>query len=600
LTVPVSPQPEFGATITAKLFVDGKAVPTNHPLVALDVWLAVNKVSHARVTIADGSPADENFPISASSTYVPGAKLQIELGYDDDTKKIFSGLIITHGLDVSPDAAACLVIEAVDPALVLTLARRTAVFTDQTDSQVIKKLIEDQKLTAAVTATSEVHPCLVQYASSDWDLMVMRAELNGMLVTTGDGTVTVAPPDTSADASLSLVYGNSIRQAQLKLDASTQLAPAALKTLAWDPATQQLSQGGLASVDVEELGNLSSEQLAKVFAVASAPQQTAATLPPADLTGWSKAELMRMRLAKVRGQLSCAGTAVAVPTAMVALKGLGERFDGKALISAVQHQVRAGEWSTQLDIGLDPEPFAARATQISPPPAAGLLPAISQLQVGLVLKQEQDPQGEFRLLIQLPLVQAPEAKLWARLASPYATAKAGLQFWPEVGDEVLVAFMDGDPRFPVVLGCVYSKQKTPPQPLDEKNNLKSIVTRSLLRIDFDDDKKTLEISTPDKRKVRLDDEAKKILISDADGNSISLASDGIILSSNADLQLTAKGAISLDAKQGLDLKGTSKASLAAANVEISADSTLLAKGAAEAKLSSAASVVIQAALVKIN
>ena len=169
-----------------------------------------------------------------------------------------------------------------------------------------------------------------------------------------------------------------------------------------------------------------------------------------------------------------------------------------------------------------------------------------------------------------------------------------------MGDEVLVAFMDGDPRFPVVLGCVYSKQKTPPQPLDEKNNLKSIVTRSLLRIDFDDDKKTLEISTPDNRKIRLDDDAKKILISDADGNSISLASDGIILSSNANLQLTAKGAISLDAKQGLDLKGTSKASLAAANVEISADSSLLAKGAAEAKLSSAASVVIQAALVKIN
>ena len=266
----------------------------------------------------------------------------------------------------------------------------------------------------------------------------------------------------------------------------------------------------------------------------------------------------------------------------------------------MQHQVRAGDWSTHLDIGLEPEPFAARATQISPPPAAGLLPAISQLQVGLVLKQEQDPEGEFRLLIKLPLAQAPDAKLWARLASPYATAKAGFQFWPEVDDEVLVAFMDGDPRFPVVLGCVFSKQKTPPQPLDEKNTLKSIATRSLLRIDFDDDKKTLEISTPNKRKIRLDDDGKKILISDNDGNSIGLTSDGIAITSNGDLQLSAKGAISLDAKQGLDLKGTSKASLAAAKVEISADTTLLAKGATEAKLSSPASVVIEAALVKIN
>lgn len=596
----VTPASHAGLPICVKLVVDGKPVPAAHPLVSVDVWLEVNKVARARLAISDDAQDANNFPISVSSTYVPGATLVIELGYDDQSTPVFSGVIITHGLEVAPDDPALLVVEAADAAMALTLARHSAVFTDCSDSELIEQLLADQGLKAEVTATDDKHPSLVQYACSDWDLLIMRAEVNGMVVTNSAGKVRVAPPNTKAEADVELEYGVSIRQAQLTLDATSQLDPSVLRSLAWDPTTQALAEGAVPSADVEELGNLSSQTLAKVFGVKAAPQQTAATLKSAELTGWSKAELMRLRLAKVRGQLRCAGTAAAQPAGMVLLKGFGDRFNGKAFVSGVRHHVTAGDWSTELEIGLDPQPFAMATPRISPPAAAGQLAGVSQLQVGVVDKSAEDPEGQMRLPIRLPLAPSQNKPLWARLASPYATADAGIQFWPEEDDEVIVAFMDNDPRFPVVLGSLYSKKKAPPSPLKLTNPVKCLVSRTKLRIAFEEEKKAIEISTPAKQTIRLDDDTKKLTIADGNGNTITLSAGGITLESKGDIKLSAKGAIELDAKTTLSLKGATGASLKGATVDMAADSTLTAKGNAEAKLTSPTSVVVQGSLVRIN
>ena len=43
----------------------------------------------------------------------------------------------------------------------------------------------------------------------------------------------------------------------------------------------------------------------------------------------------------------------------------------------------------------------------------------------------------------------------------YASNGAGAASYPEIGDEVVVAFMNGDPRFPVIIGRLYSKKNPP-------------------------------------------------------------------------------------------------------------------------------------------
>ncbi len=51
---------------------------------------------------------------------------------------------------------------------------------------------------------------------------------------------------------------------------------------------------------------------------------------------------------------------------------------------------------------------------------------------------------------------------WVRVAQISAGKQWGASFWPRIGQEVLVAFVEGDPDQPVIVGSVYNNQQMPP------------------------------------------------------------------------------------------------------------------------------------------
>ena len=54
-----------------------------------------------------------------------------------------------------------------------------------------------------------------------------------------------------------------------------------------------------------------------------------------------------------------------------------------------------------------------------------------------------------------------DASIWARVIQPWAGKGWGAQFIPRVGTEVAVAFVDGDPDRPIVIGGLYNGRDTP-------------------------------------------------------------------------------------------------------------------------------------------
>jgi uncharacterized protein involved in type VI secretion and phage assembly len=160
--------------------------------------------------------------------------------------------------------------------------------------------------------------------------------------------------------------------------------------------------------------------------------------------------------------------------------------------------------------------------------------------------------------------------------------------------------MNDDPRFPVILGGVYSKKNPPPVTPDAKNNQKTIVTRTKLRIDFFEETKAVEISTPGGHSIRLDDNAKSVTIKDLNGNKATFATDGITLDSAANVTIKAKGDIAVTAQGNLSLKANANVTVQGLQVQAKADTSFTAQGGAEAKLTSSAMVTIQGAMVKIN
>ncbi len=595
-----SPLTVSGSLCTFAITSQGNEIDGAIQVYSIETWNEVGKVPKARLVIFDGSASEQTFAVSSAPTFVPGAKIEILAGYDNTNKPIFSGVVAAQSLQIDAKSASKLVVDIVDPAISMTLERTNAIYEKTTDSDLIGKLITANGLSKDVSPTALVHEEIVQFYASDWDLMLMRAEMNGFVAWAEGGKVSVKPPDTSAAPVLTAGFGDAIYELEAEMNAATQFASSAIKSSAWDATTQTLMTAGPGTVNVQEAGNLSSAELAKVFAVKTYPQVTGAPIEKDSLQQWSSGEMLKSKLSKIRGQVSFQGSALAQVGKMIALAGLGTRFNGNVYVSGVQHCIREGRWTTAATFGLSPTWFAADTPNIAAPGTSGQMPAAKGLQTGVVKKVAPDPGGEYRVFVSLPLLGDDAKGVWARLASFYASNKFGAEFYPEVGDEVVIAFMNEDPRYPVILGSVYSKKLPPPLPPDEKNTKKTVLTRAKLEITFDDDKKIITIATPGKNTIVLDDTGKTIKIADMNKNSATFSSAGVAIDSAAHVTISAKGNITLDAKGNVALKAAANATLEGLQVTHTAKTKFSAQGTAQAELKSSAMVTVQGAIVKIN
>lgn len=78
-----------GGVVTCNIKVEGAVIPDTTDVHSIDVTFSVNRIATARVVILDGDAASGNFDVSSSNTFVPGAELTIEAGYDTKNTAIF-------------------------------------------------------------------------------------------------------------------------------------------------------------------------------------------------------------------------------------------------------------------------------------------------------------------------------------------------------------------------------------------------------------------------------------------------------------------------------------------------------------------------------
>ena len=160
------------------------------------------------------------------------------------------------------------------------------------------------------------------------------------------------------------------------------------------------------------------------------------------------------------------------------------------------------------------------------------------------VKSLEDPDGQGRIKIALAAVPDPDnasCEIWARVATLFAGNNRGSWFMPDVGDEVLIAFEQGDPRRPYVLGGLWNGVDKPSESASRANNLKSITTRNGVKLTFDDSQgqETLKLETPGGQTVTLKDGPGQIEIKDSNGNSVKLEASGISVDAASRLSINA-------------------------------------------------------------
>ena len=191
---------------------------------------------------------------------------------------------------------------------------------------------------------------------------------------------------------------------------------------------------------------------------------------------------------------------------------------------------------------------------------------ISGVVVGVVTNT-QDPAGLGRVKVKFPWLSDSEESFWARVATPMAGKGRGFYFLPEVEDEVLLAFEQGDARFPYVLGALWNGQDKPPESNENgENNIRSIRSRSghVIRLNDTDGEEKIEI---------LDKSGKNTIVIDTAKNTITMTSE-------KDITLSAsKGTIKLDA-QKIEIKSSADTKIeAGAGMDVKATGTTNVKGA---------------------
>jgi uncharacterized protein involved in type VI secretion and phage assembly len=79
-----------------------------------------------------------------------------------------------------------------------------------------------------------------------------------------------------------------------------------------------------------------------------------------------------------------------------------------------------------------------------------------------IVASNNDPEQMGRVQIQVPSILETSESIWAARCSLLAGKSKGAYFMPEPGDEVLVAFEQGDPRQPIVIGSLWNGTDKPP------------------------------------------------------------------------------------------------------------------------------------------
>jgi phage protein D len=371
---------------------------------------------------------------------------------------VFSGPIESIELDFA-GAGAFIAVTAYEPAFALHRACRTQIFQNMTSSDIARKVIRAAGLTAALSDTSAstiVHPFLLQAEETDWQLLWRLADAIDYEIV-GEGRTVHFRPAGSAPASapIELRAPGNLTRFRPRVSAAQQVS--SVQVRGWDPAKAE----AIAASEEPPAGD-SSPGIAR-SEVAAAADAGEWMLAGHTVLGHEEAGALAESVAARRANawVQADGVARGDPRLRagchVQVDGVGARFGGAYTLTSVTHLLRGGRgYETHFSIsGHEPNTLVSMLDT-----GAAATPWGASVVVGVVT-QTDDPEGLGRVRVSYPALGENAEGWWARIATPAAGAERGLLMMPMAGDEVVLAFEQGDPRRAYVLGAVWNGAAKP-------------------------------------------------------------------------------------------------------------------------------------------
>ena len=415
----------------------------------------------------------------------------------------FSGLVLTSKLVYESSGTYSAVITGVSKTWLLDQAMRKQYYPEQGLSAVASSIASQAGLKASVNVPDGKPLNYVQYGETDFSLLYRIVD---------DHNAWLRPSDTGIEIFNSFQAGSTLSWrgvsglGLLHFELSGTVKPASFDGAHYDFHT-------MASQNFTKVAKAPSFYMSQSAMAGSVQQESTAVMP----SGFAQQRARVMTLEEYRQSLedesersvgsAVVGTGASRNQALLAgntvtLTGSMPAAGTYGLTKVVHRWTSAG-YSNEFTC--TPWKQYRNAEEPALRSWNGVVPAR--------VVDHNDPGKMGRIKVQF-FWQDAGSTHWARAASPHAGPGRGFMFLPEVGDEVAVAFEDGDPERPMILGSLWNGVQQAPR--DEfrgadiaNNDVKRFISKAGNRMQISDlpGKETVLFATPHSTRMVMTEEA---------------------------------------------------------------------------------------------
>ncbi|NLE44885.1 MAG: VgrG-related protein [Chloroflexi bacterium] len=637
--------------------IDGKVQDLDLDLLEVEVDTHVHLPGMFVITVEDEIDHESGRLVyaDADTVFKAGAEVKIVMETDEipgESRPVQATLIIGEITAIEPifseQGRPVLQIRGYDRLHRLSRGKKTRTYGDAnpsgqgvTDDQIVRTIAnETQGLSGASVDTSGLsgikYPYVMQCNQTDLDFLWSRAALYGYQVYVEDKTLHFQKADhhrgSQSDKPAVLTWHHNLSSFTPRLTLMRQVDQAVVK--GWNPKTKAAVENtnksdSSATVPAIGLGKKGSA-LAKERLQGSAEQVVVEhplrTVDEAKAIASARFAEAESEFIQAEGECQ-QGDPRLIAGRLVTIEGVGERFSGDYYVTEARHRYSRGAYRVEFSVsGRVPNTLSYLLRDGNGHGRGdwgrvfGVVPAkVCNL---------DDPESLGRVQVMYPwMPKYKDAELssnWARIATPMAGNGRGFCFLPEIDDEVLVAFEQGDVSHPYVVGMLWNNTDKPPEGTaallaSDKKKVAQRVIRSTSGhlIVLDDTEGAEQIIIQDKtgknkivinsKENTLTINVEKDLTIQANGDAAITVKGKTTLKSNGDVaiecqnfKVKAQSSVKIEATSGIDLKATGQLNLKGMKASIVGDTMTEVKSNAMVQVQSSGAVKVAGNPIMLN
>lgn len=511
---------------------------------------------------------DDEYTLIDGSAFDLGKSIEVGFkSHGDQPTTVMKGEITALEPYYDDEMNAWFTVRAYDKRHRLNRGTKVRMFLNKTDSEIVQEIVQEVGLSAQVVATSVSHKYVCQNNQTDLEFIQERARLNGYEVVYSNDKLQFRP-FSNAPNEVRLVRGETLRSFSPRLSGANQVNEVEVR--GWDVQSKREIVGTATSSTSHPTigyGKAGGPAAQAAFNGQAKYIETRFDINEAQAQKLAKSLLDDINATFVEAEGMTFGEPKIVAGCVVNLEKLGTRFSGKYVVTSATHIYSQEGYNTIFRVEGKKRQDMARLVEAGANSAEsnrwwGVVPAI--------VTNNNDPDNLARVKLKFPWLAPDKESNWARLASLGAGNDRGIWFMPEVNDEVLVAFEQGDFNRPVVLGGLWNGQDAMPETTSNTVKSGSVVRRVLktrtghiIRFVDDSGDNYIEI---------IDSKQGTTIKLDAQNKTLDITCQG-------DITVKSTGNTKVEATGNLDMKATGNISVkGSANVNVEATGQLVLKG----------------------